>query len=93
MKNINRVNIFKLSKATFFFLLIFFFYPIFLFQVGNCVGKRNYRYFYLFLVSLSIHCLFILGCVVTHLVLCKSESILYEFIKNLKKKYLGKLKF
>lgn len=37
--------------------------------VGNCVGKRNYRYFYLFLVSLAFLCVFIFSCVVAHLVI------------------------
>ncbi|XP_019900819.1 terminal nucleotidyltransferase 5C isoform X3 [Esox lucius] len=37
--------------------------------VGNCVGKRNYRFFYSFIVSLSFHTSFIFGCVVTHLTL------------------------
>lgn len=37
--------------------------------VGNCVGKRNYRFFYSFIVSLSFHTAFIFGCVTTHLAL------------------------
>ncbi len=41
--------------------------------VGNCVGKRNYRYFYLFLVSLAFLCVFIFSCAVTHLVLLAKE--------------------
>ncbi|CAM4656419.1 unnamed protein product [Caretta caretta] len=37
--------------------------------VGNCVGKRNYRYFYAFILSLSFLTAFIFACVVTHLAL------------------------
>ncbi|KAM6235567.1 palmitoyltransferase ZDHHC18 isoform 2-T2 [Spheniscus humboldti] len=37
--------------------------------VGNCVGKRNYRYFYAFILSLSFLTAFIFACVVTHLTL------------------------
>ena len=42
--------------------------------VGNCVGKRNYRYFYMFIVSLAFLCVFILACVMTHLILCKWDD-------------------
>ncbi|KAG7461487.1 palmitoyltransferase ZDHHC18-like [Solea senegalensis] len=37
--------------------------------VGNCVGKRNYRFFYTFIVLLSFLTAFIFGCVTTHLAL------------------------
>lgn len=39
--------------------------------MGNCVGKRNYRYFYAFILSLSFLTAFIFACVVTHLTLRK----------------------
>ncbi|XP_072890550.1 palmitoyltransferase ZDHHC18-B-like isoform X1 [Hemitrygon akajei] len=42
--------------------------------VGNCVGKRNYRFFYMFLLSLSFLTAFIFACVITHLTL-RSQDI------------------
>ncbi|XP_053956104.1 palmitoyltransferase app isoform X1 [Anastrepha ludens] len=51
--------------------------------VGNCVGKRNYRFFYLFLVSLAFLAVFIFSCSVTHLVLLlKAEHEVFEVIKK-----------
>ncbi|KAM3602901.1 uncharacterized protein V6R79_013167 [Siganus canaliculatus] len=37
--------------------------------VGNCVGRRNYRFFYLFILSLSFFTVFIFAFVVTHVIL------------------------
>lgn len=50
--------------------------------VANCVGKRNYRFFYLFLVSLSIYCLFILTCNITNLVLRAQDKAFVEAVKE-----------
>uniref|UniRef100_I3N8J1 Palmitoyltransferase n=1 Tax=Ictidomys tridecemlineatus TaxID=43179 RepID=I3N8J1_ICTTR len=41
--------------------------------VGNCVGRRNYRFFYAFILSLSFLTAFIFACVVTHLTLRNSK--------------------
>ncbi|XP_077694261.1 palmitoyltransferase ZDHHC18 isoform X4 [Eretmochelys imbricata] len=49
--------------------------------VGNCVGKRNYRYFYAFILSLSFLTAFIFACVVTHLALRSQGS---GFVTTLK---------
>ncbi|NXD16754.1 ZDH18 Palmitoyltransferase, partial [Nothocercus nigrocapillus] len=48
--------------------------------VGNCVGKRNYRYFYAFILSLSFLTAFIFACVVTHLTLRKYHNFLDSFL-------------
>ncbi|XP_061650178.1 palmitoyltransferase ZDHHC14 isoform X4 [Phyllopteryx taeniolatus] len=42
--------------------------------VGNCVGRRNYRFFYMFILSLSFLTIFIFAFVITHIILSSHES-------------------
>ncbi|KPP65646.1 palmitoyltransferase ZDHHC9-like [Scleropages formosus] len=44
--------------------------------VGNCVGKRNYRYFYLFTLSLSLLTIYIFSFDIVHIVMreCTNEN-------------------
>uniref|UniRef100_A0A8C6S8U2 Palmitoyltransferase n=1 Tax=Neogobius melanostomus TaxID=47308 RepID=A0A8C6S8U2_9GOBI len=42
--------------------------------VGNCVGRRNYRFFYMFILSLSFLTIFIFAFVITHIILRSHRS-------------------
>lgn len=52
-------------------------------QVGNCVAKRNYRYFYLFLNTVLVMAVYVMGCNIAVIVLgkpiYKSAVCLYKF--------------
>jgi len=41
--------------------------------IGNCVGRRDYRVFFLFLNLLSLLGIYIGACTLAHLILCKYE--------------------
>ncbi|XP_006019305.1 palmitoyltransferase ZDHHC18 isoform X2 [Alligator sinensis] len=49
--------------------------------VGNCVGKRNYRYFYAFILSLSFLTAFIFACVITHITLRSQRQGFLDTLK------------
>ncbi|KAL0605043.1 Palmitoyltransferase ZDHHC18 [Plecturocebus cupreus] len=55
--------------------------------VGNCVGRRNYRFFYAFILSLSFLTAFIFACVVTHLTLRSQGSNFLATLKETPARY------
>ncbi|KAM9354628.1 palmitoyltransferase ZDHHC14-like [Pholidichthys leucotaenia] len=50
--------------------------------VGNCVGRRNYRFFYLFILSLSFLTIFIFAFVITHVILRSNQSSFLSALKD-----------
>ncbi|XP_054604194.1 palmitoyltransferase ZDHHC14 [Nothobranchius furzeri] len=50
--------------------------------VGNCVGRRNYRFFYLFILSLSFFTIFIFAFVITHIILRSNQTGFLSALKD-----------
>ncbi|KAJ8398007.1 hypothetical protein AAFF_G00433540 [Aldrovandia affinis] len=50
--------------------------------VGNCVGKRNYRYFYMFTLSLSLLTIYIFTFDIVHVVLRSVDSGFVSTIRD-----------
>ncbi|XP_053365512.1 palmitoyltransferase ZDHHC14-like isoform X2 [Clarias gariepinus] len=50
--------------------------------VGNCVGKRNYRFFYMFILSLSFLTIFIFAFVITHIIMKSQSSSFLNALKD-----------
>ncbi|KAG5857442.1 hypothetical protein ANANG_G00019500 [Anguilla anguilla] len=55
--------------------------------VGNCVGKRNYRFFYMFILSLSFLTVFIFSFVITHVILRSHNSGFLNALKDSPARY------
>ncbi|KAI5630029.1 palmitoyltransferase ZDHHC9, partial [Silurus asotus] len=51
--------------------------------VGNCVGKRNYRYFYLFTLSLSLLTIYIFTFDIVHVVLRSKVYLMFLSVISL----------
>ena len=54
--------------------------------IGNCVGKRNYHYFYYFILSLNILQIYIIIISLIHIIVEVNDKV------NLKETQLGKSK-
>ncbi|XP_004595507.1 palmitoyltransferase ZDHHC14 isoform X1 [Ochotona princeps] len=50
--------------------------------VGNCVGKRNYRFFYMFILSLSFLTVFIFAFVITHVIIRSQQTGFLNALKD-----------
>ncbi|XP_057610443.1 palmitoyltransferase ZDHHC14 isoform X4 [Chionomys nivalis] len=50
--------------------------------VGNCVGKRNYRFFYMFILSLSFLTVFIFAFVIAHVILRSQQTGFLNALKD-----------
>ncbi|CAH2251568.1 palmitoyltransferase ZDHHC14, partial, partial [Pelobates cultripes] len=59
--------------------------------VGNCVGKRNYRFFYMFILSLSFLTVFIFAFVITHVILRSQQSGFLNALKDSPARYPFKI--
>ncbi|KAL5457342.1 hypothetical protein EMCRGX_G034591 [Ephydatia muelleri] len=55
--------------------------------VGNCVAKRNYRYFYLFLVTMTIGTVYVMGCNVAVIVVASKQNGFLYAIKTYPARY------
>ncbi|KAM6973433.1 palmitoyltransferase ZDHHC14-like isoform 2-T2 [Aplochiton taeniatus] len=50
--------------------------------VGNCVGRRNYRFFYMFILSLSFLTIFIFSFVITHVIIRSHRAGFLNALKD-----------